>query len=89
MGTITGATADTQASAAGILAKLQQEVGDTKFLQGSPTGGAAFAGAVNDTAGTVAIADNGGQATLGTLQVFVTRPAYINLATVSEAIAYQ
>ncbi len=88
MGVMTPAQADAALAAAGILASLETEVGTTKFSTGSPTGQAAYAGAVVDAAGTVGITDNGGAATAGTLTVVITRPAYIQLTTAVESVAF-
>ncbi len=88
MGVMTQAQGDAALQAAGILASLQAEVGTTKFTTGSPTGAPAYAGAVVDAAGTVGITDNGGAASAGTLTVVITRPAYIDLPTAVESVAF-
>jgi len=88
MGVMTTAQADAAANSAGILASLQSEVGATKFTTGSPTGAPAYAGAVVDAAGTVGITDNGGAASAGTLNVAVTRPAYLDLTTTVESVQF-
>ncbi len=88
MGVVDQATADGLANAAGIRASLQAEVGDTKYLNGSPTGAAAYADTANATAGTVGIDDNGGTASAGTLSVTISRPAYLGLPAATETVSY-
>lgn len=86
MGILDTAGAEAALDGAGILASLESEVGSQKFDFGSPTGAAAYAAAVGDDAGTVGIADNGGSVAAGTLNVAVTRPAYIDLTTLVESV---
>lgn len=84
MGVMTSAEADAALDADSILARLETEVGSQKFDFGSPTGAAAYAAAANDDTGTVGIADNGGTASAGTIEVTVSRPEYISLPASSE-----
>ena len=89
MGVMDSAQADAALEAAGILASLEAEVGSQKFDFGSPTGAAAYGPAAVDAAGTVGIADNGGAASAGTIEVTVTRPVYIDLPTsTSETVVW-
>ena len=90
MGIVTQAQANTNLQAAGLLAELQSEVGDTKFTTGSPTGSPAYAalGAVTANSGTVGIS-NSGAITSGDLAVAVTRPVYLDFAAVvTESISW-
>jgi type IV pilus assembly protein PilA len=86
MGILTAAQAEAALDAAGILGSLESEVGTAKFTTGSPSGAPAYAAAVVDDAGTVGITDNGGSVAAGTLNVAVTRPAYIDLTTITESV---
>lgn len=86
MGILTAAQAEAELDGAGILGNLRDEVGAAKFDTGSPSGAPAYAAAVADDAGTVGIADNGGSVAAGTLNVAVTRPAYIDLTTIVESV---
>ena len=89
MGVMTSAEADAALEADGILASLETEVGSQKFDFGSPSGAAAYAAAADADTGTVGIADNGGAASDGTLEVTISRPAYISLPTsTSETVVW-
>jgi len=77
MGAATQAEANTALATwtGGLEDTFNSEMGTTKVSSGSPEGGAAYAAAAVDLAGTVGIAPQG-TIPLGTLQVVVTRPAY-------------
>jgi len=90
MGILTAAEATTQLIT-DFETNMTAEVGTVKFTTGSPTGAAAYAvgaAASVDLAGTVGIAPTGTVGD-GSAQIVVTRPAYIDLDSVTETILWQ